>query len=75
MAIQKSQKKLTARQKKIYQNKAESLSAEKLSDIWKINFNKKLDESEFEQFEIVRKAYKTKTGKELPRHTSQSKGQ
>lgn len=74
VARQKSQRKLTARQKKIYQNKASAMSPDVLADIWKVNFNKTLEPDEIEQFELIRKAYKEKTGKELPKHVSQSKG-
>jgi len=74
VARQRLQKKLTARQKKIYQKKAEAMPPDILADIWKRNFNRSLEDDEMEQFEIVRKVYKEKTGKELPKHTSKSKG-
>jgi hypothetical protein len=57
---------MTARQKKIALKRIESLPIERLADIWKINFNKKLGKDELEQFELVRKKYKEKTGKMLP---------
>ncbi len=57
---------MTARQKKIALKKINDASIEKLADIWKINFNKKLDKDELEQFELIRKEYKKKTGKMLP---------
>ncbi len=67
---QKSRNKLTAREKKILQRRLSELSVEKMADIWKINVNKKLDEHEMEQFEMLRKAYKEASGKELPKHKS-----
>ena len=70
MATPKSQKKLTTREKKIISNKIELLTVERLADIWKVNMNKKLDDNEFEQFEMVRKKYKELSGKDLPKHKS-----
>jgi thymidylate kinase len=64
---------MTSRQKKILQRKLESLTPEDMAEIWKRNFNKKLDKEEKEQFESVRKHYKKITGKMLPAHTSDRK--
>jgi hypothetical protein len=57
---------MTARQKKIASKKVSSLTTEQLAELWKINFNKKLDKQEMEQFEMIRKEYKKKSGKMLP---------
>lgn len=60
---------LSARAKKIALKKIEQISTSRLADIWKINRDKKLDADEMDQFELVRKEYKSRTGKELPKHT------
>jgi len=61
---------MTAREKKIYLSKISEFSEERLGNIWKINRLKNLDSKQMEQFELIRKEYKNKTGKNLPEHTS-----
>jgi len=73
VAVQKSQKKLTAREKKIISNKLEDISSQKLADIWKINIYKDLNAAELEQFNMIRKKYKELTGKVLPEHSNTKK--
>ncbi len=59
---------MTARQKKIFAKKLEEKTSMQLADTWKANKDKKLSEEEMEQFEAIRKHYKSTTGKTLPPH-------
>jgi hypothetical protein len=61
---------LSSREKKIIQKKLDVFSPSQMAEIWKVNMNKKLDEKEMEQFEMLRKHYKHTTGKELPKHST-----
>ncbi len=61
---------MTTRQKKIFIKKLESKNSTELADAWKNNKDKKLSPEEMEQFELIRKHYKTTTGKTLPSHST-----
>ncbi len=74
MAIQKSQKKLTAREKKILEKELDGMTVNQMAETWKKLRSKKLEPIEMEQFEMLRMQYKEMTGRGLPRHTSETKG-
>lgn len=57
---------MTNRDKKIIKAKLDRFTPEKMAEAWKVNFNRKLSEDEDEQFEMLRKEYKARTGKMLP---------
>jgi hypothetical protein len=65
---------LSAREKKIFLSKIQELSPDKIGDIWKRSRYKTLNPKEMEQFELLRKHYKSIAGTELPPHASQNKG-
>lgn len=50
-------------------DKYESMSADRLGDIWKIYRDKKLTEDQLAVFEILRKVYEVKTGRKLTPNT------
>jgi len=64
--LRKTTKGLTSRQRKIFQKKLESLTESDIASIWKIWFKKKMTPEELEQFEMLRREYKQRTGKILP---------
>ena len=66
--MDRKEKGMSARLKKINSNKVSELSPSRMADIWKIYRDKDLSESEREQFELIRKEYKKQTGRELPKN-------
>ncbi len=65
---------MTSRQKKVDTARIERLSTEKIVDIWKTNKGKNLSPEEMDQFNLMRTLYKERTGRDMPKHSSQLKG-
>ena len=74
VAAQKSQQKLTTREKKITSNKLATMSPGDMADAWKRNMAKPLSPTDMERFEMIRKRYKEVTHKELPKHKTKTSG-
>ena len=64
---------MTSREKKIFMKKVEDATNAQMVDAWKMNLYKDLDSGELEQFDIIRKEYKKRTGFELGPHSNKRK--